>query len=137
MRNKWTSGWDNNWFYCRVPSEQVADVQGKGNHPLSSTMTPLNYLTDAPFECGPEDTDVVAFVEAASIIEGCDTVEEFLAYGIWPLSENCDFEVETKQTPLSKFMVPMPKVTPIIGTQESEGLRSMDREHCKFASWRL
>jgi hypothetical protein len=98
-------------------------------------MTPLNYLTDAPFECGPEDTDVVAFVEATSIIEGYDTVEEFLAYGIWPLSENCDFEVETKQTPLSKFMVPMPKVTPIIGTQESEGLRSMDHEHCKFASW--
>jgi hypothetical protein len=24
-RNKWTSGWDGNWFYCWVPLEQTTD----------------------------------------------------------------------------------------------------------------
>jgi hypothetical protein len=47
-RNKWMSDWDSNWLYCRVPLEQKADVQGKGSYPLSSTMTPLDYLTEAP-----------------------------------------------------------------------------------------
>jgi hypothetical protein len=31
MRNKWTSGRDGNWFYCKVLTEQMADVRGKGN----------------------------------------------------------------------------------------------------------
>jgi hypothetical protein len=120
VRNKKTSGWDSNWLYCKVPSKQVTDVQGKGNYPLSSTMTHLDYLIDASFACGLGDVNVAAFTEAVSIIEGRDTMEEFLACGIWPFSEKCDFEVETKETPLSKVMVPMPKVTPIIGKQESE-----------------
>jgi hypothetical protein len=51
-------------------------------------MTPLEYLTDAPFECGPGDANVAAFIEATSIIRGHDVVE-FLAYGIWPLNEKC------------------------------------------------
>jgi hypothetical protein len=54
-------------------------------------MTPLNYVTEVTFECGPADTDVAAFIEAASIIGGHDTVEEFLACGMWPLSEKFGF----------------------------------------------
>jgi hypothetical protein len=73
LRNKWTSGWDGNWFYCKVPSEPMADVQGK-----------------------------------------------FLACSIWPLSKTFEFGVDRKETPLSKVMVPMPNVAPIIGRQESE-----------------
>jgi hypothetical protein len=115
MRNKWTSGWDGNWFYCKVPTEQLADVRGKGNYSLSSTMTQLNYLLDALFECDPEDRKVTAFIEVASIIGVRNTVEEFLACGMWPLSEKFGFEVETKETPLSKVMVSMSKVTPTIG----------------------
>jgi hypothetical protein len=111
MRNKWTSGWDGNWFYCKVPAEQMADVQGKGHYPLSSTMTQLNYLTDAPFECDPKDMNVEAFAEVASIIGGRNTVEEFLGCGMWPLSEKFGFEVETKEIALLKVMVPMSKVT--------------------------
>jgi hypothetical protein len=42
-------------------------------------------------------------------------VEKFLACGIWPHSEGCEFEVERKEMPLSKVMVPMPKVTLTIG----------------------
>jgi hypothetical protein len=93
-RNKWTTGWAKNWFYCKVPSKQKADVPGKGNYPLRSMMTQLEYLTDAPFECGPDDANVVTFTEAATIIGGHDVVQEFLAWGIWPLSEICEFEVE-------------------------------------------
>jgi hypothetical protein len=45
-----------------VPAEQTADAQGKGNYPLSSMMTQLNYLTEAPSDCGPEDANFAAFV---------------------------------------------------------------------------
>jgi hypothetical protein len=45
-------------------------------------------------------------------------VEEFLTCGVWPLSKNFGFEVETKETPLSKVVVPMPRVTAIIRAQE-------------------
>jgi hypothetical protein len=83
-------------------------------------MTPLDYLSDVPFECGPGDANVVAFTKAVSIIEGRDIVEEFLACGIWLLSEKCDFEVEMKETPILKVVVPMPKVTPAIRVKELE-----------------
>jgi hypothetical protein len=106
-------------FYCKVPYEQLADVRGKGSYPLKSMMTSLNYLSDVSFACGLGDVNVVAFTEAASIIRGRDVVVEFLAGGIWPLNEKCDFEVEIKETPLSKVIVSMPRVNPIIGTKES------------------
>jgi hypothetical protein len=82
-------------------------------------MIHFEYLTDAPFECDPCDANVAAFMEATSIIVGRDVVEEFLACDIWSLSEKCEFEVEMKETPLSKVVVPMPKVTPNIGKQQS------------------
>jgi hypothetical protein len=98
--------------------EQTADVRGKGTYPLSCTMIPLNYSTEVTFECGPADANVAAFTEVASTIGGRNTVEEFLACGLWPLSEKFGFKVEPKETPLSKVVVLMPQVTPIIGVQE-------------------
>jgi hypothetical protein len=83
-------------------------------------MTQLNYLMEAPFECAPDDANVTAFVEATSIIGCCDVVEEFLACGMWSLSEKFGFMVETKETPLSSIMVSMPKVMPTIGVHESK-----------------
>jgi hypothetical protein len=65
-----------------VPSEQKADVRGKGTYPLRSEMTPLEYLTDDPYKCGAEDVNVADFAEAATIIRGHNVVEEFLAYGM-------------------------------------------------------
>jgi hypothetical protein len=118
MWNKQTSSWDGNWFYCWVPVEQTANARGKGNYPLSSTMTRLNHLMEAPSDCGSEDTNFLAFVEATSIISGHDAVEEFLACGLWPLSAKFGFKVEMKESPLSKVVVPMLQVTPIIGAQE-------------------
>jgi hypothetical protein len=98
----------------------MTDVRGKGNYLLSSTMTQLNYLTDAPFECDPKDRNVAAFAKAASTIGGRNAVEEFLACGMWPLSKKFGFEVEMKETPLLKVVAPMLKVTPTIGAQELE-----------------
>jgi hypothetical protein len=82
MRNNCTSGWDGKKFYCQVPVEQTTNVWGKGNHLLSSTMTPLNYLIEAPSACGPDDANIAGFVEVTSIIGGRNAVEEFLACGL-------------------------------------------------------
>jgi hypothetical protein len=112
VRNKWTSGCDGNWFYCRVPMEQMTDVRNKGTYLLSCTITPLDYLTEVTFECRLADVNVATFIEAASIIGGHGAVEEFHACGMWPLSKRFGLEVETKETPLLKVVVPMPDVTP-------------------------
>jgi hypothetical protein len=74
-----------------VHAEQKTDVRGKRIYPLSSTMTELDYLTEAPSSCGLEDANVAAFTEATSIIRGRDAVEDFLACGLWPLSEKFSF----------------------------------------------
>jgi hypothetical protein len=50
-------------------------------------MMELNYLTEIPSSCGPEDVDFTTFVEATSLIGDHDAVEEFLACGLWPLGE--------------------------------------------------
>jgi hypothetical protein len=114
MRNKWSTGWDGNWFYCQVPAERMGDGRGKGNYLLSSIMTPLTYFPEAPSFSGPDDTNDVAFVEATSIIGNRDAMEEFLACRLWPFSENFGFDVEMKETPLSKVVVPMTRVTAVI-----------------------
>jgi hypothetical protein len=100
-----------------VPAEQTANARGKGNYLLSLMMTRLNYLMEAPFDCGPENANFTAFVEVTSIIGGHDAVKEFLASSLWPLSKKFGFKVETKESPLSKVVVSMPQVTPVIGAQ--------------------
>jgi hypothetical protein len=74
-RNKWTSGWDGNWFYYRVPSEHKLDSSGQRTYLLSSKMSKMNYLTYVPSSCGPEDANIAVFIEATSLIGGCDVVE--------------------------------------------------------------
>jgi hypothetical protein len=56
------SGWDGNWLYCWVPVDQKADVRGKGNYPLSSMLTQLNYLMETPCSRGSKDANFVAFI---------------------------------------------------------------------------
>jgi hypothetical protein len=48
-----------------------------------------------------------------------DAVEEFLACGIWLLSDCSEFEVEKEESPLLKVVVSMSKVIPAIGEQEA------------------
>jgi hypothetical protein len=90
--------------------EQKADARGKGSYPLSSMMTRLNYLMEAPSLCCPEDANFAAFIEVTSTVGGRDVVVEFLASGLWPLREKFGFKVETKESPLLKVVVPMPQV---------------------------
>jgi hypothetical protein len=80
--NKWTRGWDSNWFYCRVPLEQGKDFKGPTTYSLSSQMTRLAHEMDVPSSYDPEDADFKAFLEATSLIGGRDAVEEFLASGL-------------------------------------------------------
>jgi hypothetical protein len=72
-------------------------------------MTELNYLTKVPSCCGSEDANFAAFTEATSLVGGCDDVEDFLACGLWPHGEQFGFQVETKESPLSKVLVSMPE----------------------------
>jgi hypothetical protein len=81
-------------------------------------MTPWDHLVEAPSSCGPEDVNFAAFIVASSIISGCDAVEEFLACGLWPLSEKFGFRVETMECPMFRVMVLMPPVTTIIEAKE-------------------
>jgi hypothetical protein len=101
-----------------VPAKQTGDGRGKGIYPLSSTMTPLTHLTEAPSAYGPDDANIAAFVEATSIIESRDAVEEFFACGLCSLNENFGFEAERKEAPLSKVLVLMPLVATAIRAQE-------------------
>jgi hypothetical protein len=47
-------------------------------------------------------------------------VEEFLNSGLWPLGQQFGFEVEMKESPLSKVILSMPRITTAIGQRESE-----------------
>jgi hypothetical protein len=119
MKHKWSSGWVRNWFYCNVPSQKT-NVREKGMYPLWSEMNALDYLTEAPHRCAADDANnLVAFEEAAAIIGGHNAVEEFLTCDIWPLSDGWEFVVERMDSPLSKVIVPMPKVTAIIRERET------------------
>jgi hypothetical protein len=120
MRNKWTSGWDGNWFYYPVSSDQKADFHGTRTYLLSSKMTMLGYPMEVPFFCGPKDANFTTFIEATSFIGGRDVVEEFLAYSLRPLGQQFGFQVEMKESPLSKVLVSMPQVTAAIWERESE-----------------
>jgi hypothetical protein len=80
-------------------------------------MTPLNYQTEVSASCSPEDVD---FTAATSLIGGRDVVEEFLACGLWPLDEQFSFEVDGKESLLSKVIVLMHHITVSIGERESE-----------------
>jgi hypothetical protein len=80
-------------------------------------MTRLDHLVEAPSECGPEDDNFADFVEVTTFIGGHDVVEEFLACGLWPLSEKFGFPVERRESLLSKSMVPVLQA-PLLVNQE-------------------
>jgi hypothetical protein len=104
----------------RVPSEQKADSPSQRTYLLSSKTSNMNHQTELPSCCGPEDANVTAFVEATSLISGRDAVEEFLASGLWPLGQQFGFQVERKESRLSKVLVSMSQITAAIRECESE-----------------
>jgi hypothetical protein len=82
-------------------------------------MTRLIHEKDVSSSCGPEDGDFKAFVEAISLINGHDEVEEFLASSSWPLGRHFLFSVEMKESPLSKITITMPQIDTAIRERES------------------
>jgi hypothetical protein len=78
-RNKW-GNWNGFWFY--VAEGTVEDHEGL---PVSE-MCSHYYAAYPPFEVAEEDVDEGALRCAAGQSSGRDLVEEFVAYGVWPLA---------------------------------------------------
>jgi hypothetical protein len=73
-------------------------------------VTHLIHETDMSSSCDHENSDFKAFVEATSLIGGCNAVEEFLASHLSPLGRHFSFSVGMKESPLSKITVLMPQI---------------------------
>jgi hypothetical protein len=78
-RNKW-GNWNEFWFY-------VAEGTVEGHEGLLvSEMCSHFYSAYPPFEVAEEDMDEGALRCAAGLSSERDLVEEFVAYGVWPLA---------------------------------------------------
>jgi hypothetical protein len=78
-RNKWGNWWDY-WFY--VSEAEVEDHQGLP----ASIMCSHYYVVYPSFEVAEDDENERALWIAARTSSGCDLVEEFIGYGVWPLA---------------------------------------------------
>jgi hypothetical protein len=78
-RNKWGNWWDF-WFY--VSGGEVKDLPGLP----AAIMCSHCYVAFPPFEVAEDDEDEGALRCAARMSSGCDLVEEFIGYGVWPLA---------------------------------------------------
>jgi hypothetical protein len=78
-RNKW-GNWHEFWFY--VAEGTVEDHPGL---PVAE-MCSHYYSAYLQFEVAEEDADEGALRCAADLSSGRDLVEEFVAYGVWPLA---------------------------------------------------
>jgi hypothetical protein len=81
-RNKWGNWWDF-WFYV-APS----DVEDLPSFPPAILCSHF-YVAFPQFEVAEEDEDEGALQYAARLSSGRDLVEEFIAYGVWPLAHGC------------------------------------------------
>jgi hypothetical protein len=78
-RNKWGNWWDY-WFH--VSPGDVEDLSGLPPAILCSHC----YVAFPQFEVVEDDEDEGALRYAARLSSGCDLVEEFIGYGVWPLA---------------------------------------------------
>jgi hypothetical protein len=109
IKNKWSVGWTEAWFYYKVP-RHLYEQGGKTVHIMRSYMCRLEFRTEPPFDCADDDSRDVAFVQTTKFIGGRDAVEEFIACGMYPLVADAGFDrVATRTTPASKLKVPLPK----------------------------
>jgi hypothetical protein len=70
--------------------------------------------------CLEDDPNDWAFVHATTTIGGRNTVEEFMASGMWPLSIDSDLgKVVEAEVLLSKIVVPLPKF--VVAKPDDEG----------------
>jgi hypothetical protein len=66
----------------------LLEARGKDIYVLCSEVSMLDYLTEAPQNCATDNANMQAIEEATRIIRGHDAIEEFLACGIWSLSDS-------------------------------------------------
>jgi hypothetical protein len=97
--NKW-GNWHEFWFY--VAEGTVEDHPGL---PVAE-MCSHYYSAYPPFEVAEEDADEGALRCTAGLSSGRDLVEEFMAYGVWPLAHGWALgEVCPRQMPSRGGMV--------------------------------
>jgi hypothetical protein len=76
---------------------------------LRSHMSVLDYIIEPEVECPDNDVNDIAFIRAAATIGGCDAMEEFLAYRMYPLISGFDFrDVMGGMTAVSNVKTPLP-----------------------------
>jgi hypothetical protein len=98
-RNKW-GNWNEFWFYVAEGT-----VEGHEGLPVSE-MCSHYYSAYPPFEVAEEDADEGALRCAAGQSSGRDLVEEFVAYGVWPLAHGWALgEVCPRQMPFHRGRV--------------------------------
>jgi hypothetical protein len=78
-RNKW-GNWNEYWFYVAEGT-----VEGYEGLPVSEMCSHF-YTAYPPFEVAEGDENEGSLRCAASLSSGRDLVEEFVAYGVWPLA---------------------------------------------------
>jgi hypothetical protein len=94
-RNKWGNWWDY-WFY--ISEAEVEDHPGL----LATIMCSYYYVAYPSFEVAEDDENEGALRIAAHTSSGHDLVEEFIGYGVWPLThgwalgEVCPREMPTR-----------------------------------------
>jgi hypothetical protein len=85
---------------------------------LHSCMTDLSFVTDPPFDCSDGEVSDAAFVKATRTIGCRDAVDEYMAFGLLPLSVSFGLgEVDDEEMLVLKLSVPMSDF-PVIGLLE-------------------
>jgi hypothetical protein len=117
-RNKWGNWWDF-WFYVAP-----GDVKGLPILPPAILCSHC-YVAFPRFEVAEEDEDEGALRHFARLSSGHDLVEEFIAYGVWPLAHGwvlCDVTPRRMPT-LSGQLVRSPAfVVDLVGRNAAENM---------------
>jgi hypothetical protein len=107
IKNKWSTGWNKLWFYCRMPCRRSSGC-GKSVYDLCLRMSELDYAVEPEVECSYDDPNDVAFFRAAATIGCHDVVEEYETCKMYPLAMGFGFEsVSLGMTHLSKVETPL------------------------------
>jgi hypothetical protein len=91
--------------------------RGGDVHVLCSHICDLDFRIEPPFDRADNDSGDVPFVKATKFIRGQDAMEEFLAWGMYPLSTNVSLDrVADGVTLVSRLKLPLPKSEGVVGS---------------------
>jgi hypothetical protein len=95
-KNKWGNWWDFLFFVS------LKDVEGVSGLP-PSIMCSHCCVAFPYFKLKKGDVNEDALRRASKVSSGCDLVEEFITYGVWPLAHGWDVgEVKLRPMPFLK-----------------------------------